>query len=91
MYINDPFDKAIPPSLEEVILDDEPRDYHEYFWDEYVERGQRVSRKQKLYTQVCRFDQNGDHITMAKDCPHFDAEDEEGRRIRPGWTVQSGM
>lgn len=92
MYLIDPFDKIFPPALEqapEEFLEDEPRDYHEFFWDEAVERGHHVDPRGKtLYTEICRFDQDGNHITMAKHCPHFDPEDEEGRKIRTGWTVQ---
>lgn len=93
MYINDPFDKMIPPKLEnseEIDLEEGPRDYHEFFWDEAIERGRYIERApgKTLYTEICRFDSQGNHLTMAKNCPHFDPEDEEGRKIRTDWTVQ---
>lgn len=93
MYLTDPFDHMLPPVLEnsdELDLEEGPRDYHEFFWDEAVERGQYIPRApgKTLHTEICRFNSSGEHTTMARNCPHFDLEDEEGKRIRQGWTVQ---
>jgi hypothetical protein len=74
--------------LEEDLLE-EPRDPRESFWDEVKDEGRYVGQKHRLYTQVCRFNQKGLHTVMAKNCPHFKGEDETGRSVRDGWTVQS--
>lgn len=88
--INDPFELAEPPSLEDSeVYEDEPEDYHDKFWEEFQPGVRHVSYEPPIYTQVCRFDFEGNHVEMAKGCPHYDAVDEEGPRIVPGWTVQS--
>lgn len=87
-YVNDPSELALLPELVSDIPVEAVRDYHEFFYDEAVERGRYTSDYERAYTQVCRFDENGDHVMMAKDCPHFEAEDEMGKVIRKGWTVQ---
>lgn len=88
MFVNDPSELALPPKQISVVELEEPRDYHEFFWEEAIERGRYTGRPDRGYTQVCRLDSHGEHVTMARDCPHFDLEDEMGRRINPGWTVQ---
>lgn len=92
MYGYDPYQLMEPPALAEVEEDlfEEPRDYHEFFWDEAIERGSNYVSgfSQRLHTQVCRFDKKGEHVIMARNCPHFEVEDEEGKRIRKGWTCQ---
>ncbi len=88
MYVNDPNELTLRPKLLVEVADEEPRDYHEFFWDEAVQRGRHLSPERQPHTQVCRFDGAGEHVTMAKDCPHFEMEDEMGRRIATGWTVQ---
>lgn len=90
MWVNDPSEKALVPERFDEIADDEPRDYHEFFWDEGIQRGRFVSWQPRIHTQVCRFDGNGGHVSMAQDCPHFEVEDEMGRNIPSNWTVQSG-
>lgn len=91
MYVNDPFDKMIPPALEQAEeLLEEPRDYHEFFWDEAIERGRHAQRMLGAQVQICRFDSSGNHLAMAKNCPHFDSDDEQGRKVRTDWTVQGG-
>ncbi len=88
--INDPFELAEPPSLEESeVYEDDPADYHDRFWDDVTPGNRHVGYEVPIYIQVCRFDLDGNHTQMAKDCPHYDATDEEGPRIVPGWTVQS--
>lgn len=89
MWMNDPFELTQAPVIKEAEeLFTEPRDYHEFFWDEAIERGHHVQSNKRLHTQVCRFDEYGDHTVMARDCPHFNSDDEEGNIIRKGWTVQ---
>lgn len=39
---------------------------------------------------ICKFDERGKHVQTAKKCPHYDITDEEGPRVRPGWTAQRG-
>lgn len=92
MYINDPFEKTLAPKREIPIEEEDikPRDYHEYFWDDQPMPGNNVvGLPQRLHTRVCRFDDEGNHISMSDKCPHFDESDEMGKQIRKGWTVQS--
>jgi hypothetical protein len=91
MYINDPFDLAQPPVFEEEeIFEDEPRDYHDFFGDDIVLYPHKYAGYDYgVQTQTCKFDDEGKHYQMAENCPHYDAVDEEGPRIVPGWTVQS--
>jgi len=90
MYVNDPFALAEPPVLEEEeFFEDEPRDYHDFFGDDIVFYPHKYAGQgYGAQAQVCKFDDAGNHYQMAKDCPHYDAVDEEGPRIVPGWTVQ---
>lgn len=91
MYLHDPVALVQHPTLAETEEEvfEEPRDYHEFFWDEAVQRGRSISGiSERLYTQVCKFDEDGNHTVMARNCPHFDLEDEEGKRIQRGWTAQ---
>ena len=89
-FVNDPWDKAIPPKGVSTIEEVATRDYHEFFWDEAVQRSLSVGKPQRAYTQVCRFNEAGEHISFARDCPHFNQEDEMGRPVRKGWSVQGG-
>jgi hypothetical protein len=90
-FYYDPWEKILPPKLEEAPDPDEPPpDPKDKFWEEAVERGTHIGPPQRLYTQVCRFGPDGEHTSMAKDCPHFNYEDETGKNIRKGWTVQGG-
>lgn len=90
MYVNEPSEKAWLPEIEQSPeLFDEPRHYSDFFYDDQpLDSGPRVGYARGVHTQVCRLDGNGNHLTMAKDCPHFDGYDEEGRIIQKGWTVQ---
>ena len=89
MYVNEPSELALLPELKEEIDFEEPRDYHEFFWDDQPgDPGKYAAWHRGIHTQVCRFDPEGNHVTMARDCPHFELEDEEGKRIQEGWTVQ---
>lgn len=89
MYVSDPFDKIFPPHLiDNPIEDDEPRDYHDFFWDDITQGSNHIQGSRRtLHTQVCKF-VDGVHTQMARDCPHFNMEDEEGRLIQKGWTAQ---
>jgi hypothetical protein len=90
-WVEDPWEKTLPPKLAEIEnLDEEPSDPKEKFWEEAVERGSYVGPPQRLYTEVCRFGPDGEHTSMAKNCPHFEYEDEMGKNIRKGWTSQGG-
>jgi hypothetical protein len=84
-------DLAVPPTVEEIELqEEEPADPKDKFWEEVDYHPDTVGYYQGFHTEVCRFDEQGNHTQMAKNCPHFEAADEEGPRIRQGWTVQQG-
>lgn len=93
MYLQDPHDKALLPELESASLEDlleEPRDYHEFFWDDTpLDSGRQIGYHHPIHAQVCRFNGRGEHIVMARNCPHFEMEDQEGKTIQKGWTAQS--
>lgn len=90
-YVNDPSEKALLPTIlvpEEELLA-EPRDYHEFFYDDLPKYDPKFAGSPyQPYTQVCVFDEEGNHTSMAHNCPHYDMEDETGRKIRGSWTVQ---
>lgn len=90
MYLEDPFDKALKPvNLPEEQEPDPRMDRQTVFWEEAASTlaGRDISAPERLYTQVCRFE-NGVHTEMADKCPHFNESDEEGRQIVKGWTCQ---
>lgn len=95
MYLNDPFDLLLEPRLEgwdEVEEDEDgPPDYEEIFYTESRFRPGTLPYHNNFATDVCRFNDSGEHTTMAKNCPHFESHDEEGPRIRQGWTVQQNV
>jgi hypothetical protein len=90
MYVNDPNELAELPEVKREVILEEPRDYHEFFWDDTRNPnfGKSADSHWGIQTQVCRFNGKGEHTVMAKDCPHFEIEDEEGSKIQDGWTVQ---
>lgn len=93
MYLEDPFEKTLPPKREIPVEEEEikPRDYREYFWDDQPASGPYFAGPpQRLHTHICRFDEEGNHISMSDRCPHFNESDEVGKQIRKGWTVQQG-
>lgn len=90
MYVLDPSEKALLPQKIAEEPDEEPVDPRSFFWEEAVERGRYLSGYERMYTQICVFGPDGDHVAMAPDCPHFDQEDEMGKITAKGWTVQSG-
>lgn len=90
-FLNDPHQLAVPPTVESEEEDEGPRDYHDFFHDDRPEPGMNYADGGwGFHTQVCRFDKGGVHITIADDCPHFSPEDEMGKVVSKGWTVQQG-
>jgi hypothetical protein len=90
MYLEDPWDKILAPfKLPEEQEPDPRMDPVSVFWEEAASTfaGKDVSPRERLHAQVCRFE-NGLHTQMAKDCPHFDTEDELGKITAKGWTSQ---
>ena len=102
MYVNDPSQLAQLPEVKKEVEFEEPRDYHEFFGDDQAKpfylpprptvRSERLpnfgEEPARIHTQVCRFNERGEHVSMAKDCPHFDGDDEMGKKIVQGWTAQ---
>lgn len=91
-WVNEPSDLAQLPQLEQSdVFEDEPADPLDKFWEEAsmsVYGGVSTGYRQGAHVRVCRFDEYGNHTSMSDDCPHYDSSDEEGPRVRPGWTVQ---
>ena len=94
MYVNNPDEKAMLPELDKASiieqLMEEPPDPREAFWEEAskVDSARSVDYHGAIHAQVCRFNSRGEHVIMARDCPHFETEDEEGKTIQKGWTAQ---
>lgn len=91
MYLNDPDELSLPPVLEQMIEEEEPRPPEDFFWDDVPHSlyDRHLPFHQGIHVDACRFNDKGEHVHMAKNCPHYDTEDEEGRRIQQCWTVQS--
>jgi hypothetical protein len=88
-WIPDPFQLAQLPTVEEQEQEiDEPPTPEEIFHSSINHYPDTVGYGSGIHTGVCHFDETGNHTAMAQNCPHFDPEDEEGFRIRQGWTVQ---
>lgn len=85
---------ALPQREQQEIELEEPQDPENEFWEEAGDAGDAVSGgyhagyHQPFHVDVCHFDEAGEHTHIADKCPHFNAEDEEGPRIRQGWTIQ---
>lgn len=92
MYVNDPFELAQLPVREEdqFAEEDEGPSLEDIFFEHHVIPHSSVGFDIGAHTGVCRLDGDGNHTYMDKNCQHFEAEDEEGKRIAKGWTVQSG-
>jgi hypothetical protein len=90
--INDPHELALLPEREQAQeLFEEPRPYKDFFYDDHAPAsGRETGHVRGIHTQVCRFNQQGEHAYVADDCPHGSMEDEQGRIMPPGWTVQQG-
>lgn len=88
--MNDPNDLAQLPTVKQDIELEEPRDYHEFFWDDArnPNYGKSPDSHWGIHTQVCRFNERGEHVVIARDCPHYDQSNEEGPQIQKGWTAQ---
>lgn len=43
-----------------------------------------------MFVDICVFDESGQHVRLAYNCPHYDPVDEQGVRYPEGWTVQNG-
>lgn len=94
MYLNDPFDLTLQPQIEgwdKVEEEEQGPDYQEIFNAESHFRPGTLPYHNNFAVEICRFDNQGNHLTMAKNCPHYEGSDEEGPRIRPGWTVQQNV
>lgn len=92
--MQDPYDRIHPPvNLADLEEDPEPRMSLDEVFSEYLHLetlGSGLDAVEfPLHTDVCRFDEAGNHTLMAQRCPHFDGSDELGRTIRPGWTAQN--
>jgi len=89
-WLPDPFQLAEAPSIAEPEIDvEEPPSNEEIFYGSIRHYPDTAGSELGIHVDACRFDEDGNHVQMAKRCPHYDAEDEQGRRIAPGWTVQS--
>lgn len=91
-WLTDPYQLAQPPTVEEVIDEDEEAlpSLEDTFHESIRHYPDSVGHQRGIHVDVCRFDETGNHTQMAGNCPHFEAEDEQGMRIQPGWTVQQG-
>lgn len=83
MYLDDPL--AVPrpyaPKAQEY-------DFRGEFWRESPNMRPTEGRENPGTTAVCRY-LNGRHeMPPQRWCPHFEREDETGKRVRPDWTVQ---
>lgn len=89
-WLPDPFQLAQPPTIEgiEEMEEEAPPTPDEVFHSQFSHRPDDTSYHASFAVDTCRFDESGEHIQMARNCPHFDSHDEEGPRIIPGWTVQ---
>jgi hypothetical protein len=93
-WVNDPHsDLTALPVLEgQGQEEEEIPDPSSEFWDEAykVHQGITADYHQQIIIpkRVCVFGDDGSHISMAENCPHYNTSDEEGPRINPGWTVQ---
>ncbi len=67
---------------------DEPPDFRREFWQQAPDMRPNRGSDRMATLKVCRY-ANGKHESpRASWCPHFEREDETGKRIRPDWTVQ---
>lgn len=90
--INDPNELALLPEREQTEqLFDEPRPYKDFFYDDQAPPSTRETGYHRgIHTEVCRFNGKGEHTYIAEHCPHDNIEDEQGRVMPEGWTVQQG-
>lgn len=83
---------ASPPSVyqapdeEEELTPEEIRE--DIFYSHVRQRADSTRYHSHAATDICRF-HDGVH-TAGRNCPHYDAIDEEGPKINPAWTAQMG-
>lgn len=88
-WLTDPFQLAQPPTVEEQEIELEvPPSNEEIFHESIRHYPDTVGHDHGIHIQVCRFDELGNHTSIAENCPHFSIEDEQGKQIQPGWTAQ---
>lgn len=83
MYLDDPLGVPRPfqPKPQEY-------DFRTEFWKQAPDMRPTEGRENPGTMNICRF-LNGRHEMPPKPwCPHYEHEDETGKRIRPDWTVQ---
>lgn len=63
-------------------------DFRQEFYKELPDMRPQERNENPGTSYICRY-LNGRHEMPPKPwCPHFNVEDETGKRIRPDWTVQ---
>lgn len=63
-------------------------DFRSEFWRELPDMRPQEGRENPGTMYICKY-LNGRHEMPPKPwCPHYDQEDETGKRVRPEWTVQ---
>lgn len=91
MTVNDPFELmlGVEPPVQEQEQDIDPMDERRMLFHRYSSnRPDDTSYHNSFEVAVCKFDERGRHVQAGKHCPHYEIVDEEGPRIKPGWTVQ---
>lgn len=85
MYLDDPFSVPHPytPKPPEY-------DFRDEFWAQAPDMRPTEQNENTGTVYVCRY-LDGKHEAPPKPwCPHYNREDETGKRVRPEWTVQHG-
>ena len=80
--LDDPFDVARPYVPRKPVPD-----FRTEFYQESPDMRPTEGRANPGTAYVCRY-VDGRHEPPQPWCPHFDAVDETGFRIRPDWTTQ---
>lgn len=63
-------------------------DFRNDFWRQVPDMRPQEGRENPGTVYICRY-LNGRHEMPPKPwCPHYNQEDETGKRVRPNWTVQ---
>lgn len=82
-YLDDPlgYHRPFVPKKQEP-------DFRSNFYRELPDMRPQEGRENPGTMHICRYT-NGRHEMPPKPwCPHYQREDETGKRIRPDWTVQ---
>lgn len=83
MYLEDPL--AVPQAFVPKV---EAPDFRSEFWRETPDLRPTQGHDRPATLRICVY-KDGRHEMPPKSwCPHFEREDEVGKRIRPDWTVQ---